>query len=249
MNKEISAEMLLNYRYPERMRQWKVTSKGTFYRNYSSDAMAINLVENKVQLARDGFLRLLPEGLFFNEKSREEESANQRQWRLMLLSKAFIPIDSFAFRNKLQLEHEVDRLLQEKWDLILHRVFGYTAQQSIYSEVAGLLPQMRNRKGDLLFVQALLATLCHCPVKLDQSHRYSESDSRRCWMPMARFELLVPDLDAPNYRRLHNELDSLTEFIEEWLMPFDVKCDIVVRQHNDAAQPGDNLILDYNTEL
>lgn len=249
MNKEISAEMLLNYLYPERTQEWKVKSMGTFYRNYNSDVMDINVAENRVQLARDGFLRLLPEGVFFNEKSREEESPEQRQWRMKLLEKAFMPIDSFAFRHRLQLEHEVDTLLQEKWDLMIHKVFGYATTQPAYNEVAGLLPQMRHRKGDLLFVQALLASLCHCPVRLDRSHRYSESDSRRRWLPMARFELIAPDLDATSFRNLHDGIAPLIEFIEEWLMPFDIKCDIVVRKKDDAALLGEHLILDYNTQL
>ena len=60
---QIRAEVLLNYLYPEMEDQWIAINKGTFYRNYNQDALAIEEKESKAILARDGFLRLLPEGL------------------------------------------------------------------------------------------------------------------------------------------------------------------------------------------
>ena len=60
---QIRAEVLLNYLYPEMSRTWMVQSKGTFYRNYNQDILALYEKEDKAILTRDGFLRLLPEGL------------------------------------------------------------------------------------------------------------------------------------------------------------------------------------------
>ena len=60
---EIRAEVLLNYLYPEMENEWIVQSKGTFYRNYNQDLLWLDQKDHKVQLARDGFLKLLPEGL------------------------------------------------------------------------------------------------------------------------------------------------------------------------------------------
>lgn len=249
MNKEISAEILLNYLYPERMEQWTATNRGTFYRNYNHDAMEVDLQQNNVQLARDGLLRLLPEGIFHNQRSKEEESEEQTKWRMMLLREAFVPVDSFHFRTQLQLENEVSNLLLEEWDFVREEVLGYTVTDTSYPEVAHLLPLIRNYKGNLPFIQTLLSTLCKCPVTMDRSHRYSRSDSTVRWLPMVCFELQIPNLTAEEYRALNQKLNPMVLFIQEWLVPFDVKCEIVIRHHGKKQVPGEDLILDYNTEL
>lgn len=238
--------MLLNYLYPERMEQWTVNTRGTFYRNYNRDSMDIDLQQNNVQLARDGLMRLLPEGIFSNERSKQKESREQEKWRLQLVREAFMPLDTFTFRTDLKLEHEVDEILMDGWDFVVRKVFGYSTANT---EIAGLLPLIRNRKGDLQFIQALLATLCQCHVTMDFSHRYSHSDSTRRWVPLARYELLIPDLSAQEYLTLNDKLQPLRDFIQEWLVPFDVKCDIVIKHHGQEQEPGEKLILDYNSEL
>ena len=60
---EMKAEVLLNHLYPELAERWIVKNKGTFYRNYSEDVMRIDEEQGMVALSRDGFLRLLPQGL------------------------------------------------------------------------------------------------------------------------------------------------------------------------------------------
>lgn len=249
MYKEISAELLLNYLYPERIEKWTVDASGTFYRNYNQDCQEVDLELNSARLSRDGLMRLLPEGFFTDEKSKMEETREQEQWRLKLLRTAFMPLDSFAFRTRLKLEEVVDSILHEKDEYMLQDVFWYKGEANPYKEVDGLLPLIRNRRGDLQFVKALLTTLCQCEVTMDCSHRYSKSDSTRRWLPMVRYELNIPDLDSEEFNVLHGKLQSLIDFIHEWLLPFDLKCEIVIRHHGCEQVPGDNLILDYNTEL
>ena len=65
---QVRAELLLNYLYPELEKEWMVQCKGTFFRNYSQDVLSLYEDEKKVSLARDGFLRLLPEGLLTKEE-------------------------------------------------------------------------------------------------------------------------------------------------------------------------------------
>lgn len=60
---EISAEMLLNFLYPEEVDQWVVKDKGTFYRNYTPDVLSVDKKNHYVALSRDGFVKLLPQGL------------------------------------------------------------------------------------------------------------------------------------------------------------------------------------------
>ena len=66
---DISAEFLLNYLYPDLMNRWKVDCVGTFYRNYSEDILEIDEEKTTVLLARDSFLRLLPQGLIATDKA------------------------------------------------------------------------------------------------------------------------------------------------------------------------------------
>ena len=54
---QIRAEVLLNYLYPEMSRTWMVQSKGTFYRNYNQDILALYEKEDKAILTRDGNTR------------------------------------------------------------------------------------------------------------------------------------------------------------------------------------------------
>lgn len=249
MKKEISAEMLLDYLYPEKTDQWEVETKGTFYRNYNQDAMEVNLQRNSVTLARDGIMRLLPEGIFVTEESKKTESREQETWRLMLLNEAFIPFDTLGFRSCLQTEKVISGILDEKWTFIISEVFGYSAQDTAYMEMVGFIPLIRNRKGDFQLIKRLLATLCKCPVTMDMSHRFSHSDSTRKWVPMVRYELLVDDLTSDEYASLSEKMHPLKNFIQEWMVPFDVRCEIAIKQHGCEQVPGENLILDYNSEL
>lgn len=74
MLNEISAEMLLEQLYPELTEEWSVRCKGVFYRNYSDDAMRVDPEERQVELARDGFLQLLPSSLLTEDA--ETDRAN-----------------------------------------------------------------------------------------------------------------------------------------------------------------------------
>ena len=82
---QIRAEVLLNYLYPEMEDSWLVQSKGTFYRNYNQDLLELNLEEHKVQLARDGFMKLLPEGLLTRDTDLKGEDVAKKfrelEWR------------------------------------------------------------------------------------------------------------------------------------------------------------------------
>ena len=92
---QIRAEVLLNYLYPEMSRKWMVHGKGTFYRNYNQDILALYEKEDKVILTRDGFLRLLPEGLLTRDDDLRGEDFSEKyeelEWRRELLNEAFSP--------------------------------------------------------------------------------------------------------------------------------------------------------------
>jgi hypothetical protein len=57
-------------------------------------------------------------------------------------------------------------------------------------------------------------------------------------------------LTTEEYRKKTELLQPLIAFVKEWLIPFDVRCDICIREHPDTANViHESLTLNYNTEL
>ena len=75
---EISAEMLLDYLYPDSGKQWVSRDKGAFYRNYNPDILGIDEENRLVKLSRDGFLRLLPQGMIVREDELKGDDVKER---------------------------------------------------------------------------------------------------------------------------------------------------------------------------
>ena len=257
MNKEISAEMLLGYLYPEKEYQWKVSCKGSFYRNYSSDSMSVDPDAACVELARDGFLKYLPDGLLADvedlRKLRDKSGAYEEiKRRRNLLTDAFSPLDNFNFRERLHLEKQVSSILYDKVKIILQDYFGINPdgeKDPLVRKLMMWLPFISDYRGDLHFVKMLLKKLLECEVELDLSHRFSESDSSRVWLPEARYTAVIPGLDVEGFRGNLERFSPLVTFIREWFIPFDVNFVLDIRPHGSSERGAWEEILDYNCEL
>ncbi len=255
--KEISAEMLLGYLYPELSERWVVHAEGTFYRTYNEDVMSVNTGTGELHLSRDGFLHLLPDTLISDvdelKGNRGMENYEAVRKRKKLLAEAFVPLDTFAFRNRLHIEQEVSKLLIQKLAFILKKYFCVdldSLTNPYVREAATLLPFISQRRGDLQFVKLLLKQLCDCEVEMDLSHRYSDSDSTLAWLPMVRFNLLIGDMNQQEYLEATQQLQPLADFLIEWFIPIDMKARISIRQHGIRQNTNNKtLVLDYNTEL
>lgn len=252
---EIGAELLLNYLYPELEDRWIAHHDGTFYRNYNRDVMEISPDETTVWMSRDGFLELLPQGLISREDELKtsdwQERFKELEQQRRILSAAFLPFDSFAFRRRLKLERSVSALLNDKLTYVLKTYFGFDleAEKNQYvREFAVLLPYVRRMRGDFGFIRNLLAAVFHCDVTM-QERRYSETDSTAQWLPVVRYELLVPGLSGQEFQAMNREIEPLTAFLSEWFMPMEVRLEILVKQHSVSPQVNRGLTLDYNTEL
>ena len=247
--------MLLNYLYPELEERWTARHDGTFYRNYSRDVLSLDPDTASVRLSRDSLLKLLPQGLLSQEEDLltgdRKEKHKELERQLNLLSEAFLPFDTFSFRRQLKVERIVSQLLDSKLAWLLKSYFDYDlmAETNPYvREVAVLLPYISSRRGDFGLVRNILESLFQCPVNMEE-RRYSQLDSTRCWLPLMRYELLIPDLQAGEYRDMSTAIEPLTEFLSQWFMPMEVKLKIQIRQHGVPPQMGAPLMLDYNTEL
>lgn len=256
MLNEISAEMLLEQLYPELTEEWLVRCKGVFYRNYSGDAMRVDAEERQVELARDGFLQLLPSSLLTDDAELTDQTADgkrqtqsfksryeQMQRRLHLLSEAFMPFDTFAFRRRLKIERQVKGLIELKLAYVLKTYYDFdlTAEKDEYVlQAALLLPYVAKLRGNIHFVRLLLSTLTGYSVTLRLS-TYSDTDHTQYGMPMVRYTLWVDGLDESGYVTLNRQLAPLIRFIQVHFLPIDAFSEVEIKGHSTSTN-----MLNYN---
>ena len=125
--------MLLNYLYPEMMGEWTARCEGAFYRNYSPDAMEINVETGEVNLARDSFINLLPQGLITGEDDLKKGDFGKNYLKLQrqkhILRETFLPFDSYFFQKRLLIECKTSELLRDKLSYLLKEYFDYDIEQ------------------------------------------------------------------------------------------------------------------------
>lgn len=252
---EISAEMLLNYLYPELMDKWKVRNAGSFYRNYNDDTLSIDPGERTVELSRDGFLKLLPQGFISEEdelKTGDKKEKHKKiERRKSLLEEAFLPVDSITFRRKLKIEREISSLLNEKLSYLLKKYFNFeidNEKNSYIKELAVLLPYIRRWKGDLKNLKNLLQSIFECEVRLLLG-RWSSTDSTRQWVPAVRYEFIFESLNAEEYLKMMNEMEPFRLFVREWFIPAEMHLEMIIKDSKPETRIKKNLLLEYNTEL
>lgn len=252
---QISAEMLLNYLYPELREKWVAHYAGTFYRNYNNDHLSVYEETAEVVLARDGFLKLLPDALLSDENELRggevSEKHHQLEQKKKLFQEAFTPFNTLSFRQKLRIEQEFSQLLSAKIDYLLKTYFNYdlAAETNPYiKEIAVLLPYVSKLRADFSSIAKMLRVLFGCKIKLKRG-RYSHVDSTRYWIPKVEYQLILPNLSAEEYCKLKADIEPLQQFIAEWMMPAEVRCEITIKHHHQSQTIGEGLILDYNTEL
>ena len=79
--------------------------------------------------------------------------------------------------------------------------------------------------------------------------RYSHVDSTRYWIPKVEYQLLIPDLSSEEYHKLKADIEPLQQFIAEWMIPAEVRCEMTIKHHRQPQTVGERMILDYNTEF
>jgi hypothetical protein len=118
---------------------------------------------------------------------------------------------------------------------------------ALVKEAAVLLPFVSRWRGDFNFVANLLKILIECEVELSIG-RYSHIDTTICWLPRVRYDLVIPGLTPETYRERMEEIEPLICFIKEWFIPFDVICEIKIKEHHPISSKLGRVTLDYNTE-
>ena len=141
--------------------------------------------------------------------------------------------------------------MEEKLQYVLTTYFHYdlASEANPYvKDVAALLPFVRNMRGDYRLLRNLLASLFHSEVAC-RIERFSETDQTRSWLPKVTYEILVEGLSPEEYEEMKRNADGLLQFMEEWFIPFDVKCYLIIKWHRQSWNDTNHWLLDYNTEL
>jgi hypothetical protein len=66
---------------------------------------------------------------------------------------------------------------------------------------------------------------------------------------MVRYDLVIPGLTPEAFKTIDKEIEPLREFLCEWMIPFEVWCEIVIKEYDVPSQTDTRLTLGYNTEL
>ena len=251
---EIKAELLLNHLYPEMSEQWIVEAKGTFYRNYSEDVMAIEENLQMVTLSRESFLKLLPQGLIAPDDELKGRNFEQKyevlRKKKIQLEEFFRPRDTFSFRRALRVEKIVAQLLEEKLDFILEKYFHCKrAEESnpYIRELMVMLPYVSKLRANFGWIRDVLELLLACRVTMSFS-RYDWGERIQDVQPMVRYLVWISNLNSETYKKLEQYLEPLRTFICEWFIPFDTLCLIEVKDEK-AVTLDQSMILNYNTKL
>lgn len=250
--KGLRTEVLLNYLYPELAEKWIANYKGTFYRNYSEDTIRIDDEEAWVTLSRDGMLKLLPQGLISTEHELKGkgfkgkyETVRRRKERLEEL---FRPFDTARLKRSLREEQELAELLENKLDNILKEYFHLDrqAEQNIYvRQMMALLPTVSRRRGNLHAICDILQTMVGHRVTM-RTGVYNWSKRKEDTQPLVEYWVWVPNLRNEEYKEMQMQMEGLCMFLQEWFMPFDIKCMIELKCSRPASLGG-GLTLNYNT--
>lgn len=251
---EIRAEVLLNQLYPQLSDSWLVRNKGSFYRNYSEDVLQLDENSCEASLSRDGFLRLLPQGIISEEdellgKDFQSKAEALRE-RKKLLEELFIPIDSWRFRDSVNNEQELASLLEDKLNLILKTYYGVDIQEEenpYVREFMKLLPKANTLRGDFYKIADILSVLLNRRVTTEISS-YNWTDKTTDTQPMVSYKVWIPSLDEAEYLEFEKHINALTAFVVEWFIPFNTHCLIEIKT-DVSSSLNNKLLLNYNTKL
>lgn len=244
----IKAETWVTAHYPFQ-KEWIVRDRGIFSRNYAEDLRTCNPEEPSVELSRDGLYEILPNALFFRGNELKGIDKSDFGWvdkvlkqRLERIKTVLLPFDSSFFNHSLALEQEVNATLAAKTDLLLRTFVGndfHNESNPYIRKMAPLLLQTARLRGDYPLLSRILTCVLEYPT---QCIRKGDR---------IRFVIHRPDLERPAFLRFLDELEPFFRWVEEWFVPFELRCEFKVRDYSrdDRFEGTNKLLLDYNATL
>ena len=249
LQQELSAEQLLSVYYPE-IKEWTANYGSFFSRNYSGDLKGCDAAARSVSLSRNGIYDVLPEKLFFdpNElRDKESRAFAQRVTEIYEeeknIQKYFLPFDSFFFNRSLNVRMNVNRLVDDKTELLLKMLFDYDIREEKNPYVrllAPLLLQVTELRGDFDRLATVLSTVIDCRVDYCILHQDT-----------VVFTVHKRNMNSKEYKEFMTILKPLFDFFQEWFVPMEMDCGYKVKDFQQPFILSDErpLVLDYNTHF
>ena len=243
--REIKAETILAL---EEITDFSILTKensGTFCRNYSSDIIDCDNINNTITLSRDSIYKLLPEALFFEEEELRnsknfKDTSDKIKEKKKEISYFFQPFDTEYFKLSLTLEKEINKISEKSNKILLDLFFEknkIAKINPIFSQF--LLPQINQIKGnELLIIDILKIILKVKKIELIEINNYDK-----------RFIIHIPNLSKDEYFQKTQEVSDIFEILKEYFSPFDTNYDFKIKDREQKFILGKNLILDYNVNI
>lgn len=261
--KNIKAEVLLNYLYPERGDSWIVEYEGAFFRNYQNDLLSIDLENNKLSLSRDNFIKLLPESTLFRKEVINKKKVSSHRSKQIKEDRAnyedlcgiFSAVDTFRFREALGYEAFFSSLSEDKVAILLKEIYGYDYEKEpnkYVKKIAHLILRNDKIKGDMEvireFLESLLSEELICKVKKELGE-YRGNGRAGCFLSQVTYYVFISGLEKDTYEQLNQELMPLFDFIKEWFVPAYIETDFIIVDNKDNDALSTRSLLGYNTKI
>lgn len=247
-HKELKAETWLAAHYPSQ-KEWLVHHKGIFSRNYADDLRECHPEQATLELSRDGLYEILPNGLFFTGRELTNKDQEDFRWgehvlkqRLERIKTVFQPFDSSFFNHSLALENQLNATLAEKKEVLLNDFLDVdlSKERNPYiKKMASIVAQAARIRGDYRF----LCKILNCILGYKTTYKLLKG--------RVRFTIHRPNLDHDAFLRYLDELQPFFQWLEEWFVPFELRCEFNVRDftRDDHFEGPNKLMLDYNATL
>ena len=246
-NKEIKAETWIVAHFPFQ-KEWIVRQKGIFCRNYSGDLRSCDPDNQTIELSRNGLFEILPNALFYTGRELlgkdedfkwTEKVLKQRRDRIKTV---ILPFDSSYFNHSLALENKLNETLTDKTDIVLKEFFGddFANERNPYiRRMAPMVTQAACIRGDYRFLCKVVSLVLGYKTEIRMIH------------DRVRFIVNRPDLSHADFLDYLNELEPFFRFVEDWFIPFELRCEFKVRDYtrDDRFEGTNKLLLDYNATL
>ena len=246
--KELKAESILSL---QNLQDFIVEMDSTFKRNYSPDFLSNKTTQKdseeirEIKLSRDGIFHILPQGLFFSKDELSKMDNFKEDYKIFEkkvknIKSFFQPFDTEYFKLSLKLEKQLNKftekgnnIFMEFIDYLLEESYKDSNNKYIY-RAKRLLPFANQIRGNIPLLKEILKEIV---------------DVRKVDVENELFIFHKEGLSKEEYLKMNKELSNFFTFFAEWFLPVDVDYDYRIKDRKREFKLGENLILDYNTNL
>ena len=245
---ELKAETVASVISPD-VKHWNVLHKGYFYRNYHTDLINLDTTNHSIETSRNGLMKILPEGLFFNPQQfnlKNKDNFKETKEKLDKLQKfyaeLFTPFDSELFDISLKIENCINDNYDKIISNLLITCLGIDIDNITNGYAKALAPltlAASKIRGDFRLITKLLSEIIDTKV----THEISRQT--------IKFIIHKANLNSVEYQTFNNELRQTFILVEDWFIPIQYSVEYIIKDYRQrfVLSSEKPLLLNYNTNL